>query len=134
VLMQTQTQMPFYTDCFLKPNIIAGDIVANGTCSPLHHPQTNNLLFPTPEFRKVESVTLDASRCQFYLNQNDASRAVQGFLEPMNIQMRANSTDHDVFLQVLPTSRQNDSVTSSIANTEFCMWELFAGTFSWFTQ
>lgn len=100
VLMHTQIQMPFYTDCFQKPNIVAGNIVANGTCQPLHKPQHNSLMYPTAEFRKVESVTVDASRCEFYLNQTDTARSVQGLLEPLNIQLRANSTDHDVFLQV----------------------------------
>ena len=95
VLMKAQIQMPFYTDCFRKPDIVAGAIEASQTCLPLL--QNND---PTPEFRSQESVVLDASRCQFYLNQTEAARSVQHFLEPKRIRMRANSTDHDVFLQV----------------------------------
>ena len=87
--------MPFYTDCFRQPHIVAGAIEANESCVPLH-----NKFGAIPEFRSQESVVLDASRCQFYLNQTEEARSAQRYLEPINIQMRANSTDHDVFIQV----------------------------------
>eukprot|EP00892_Ulva_mutabilis_P006528 jgi/Ulvmu1/4247/UM192_0007.1 len=105
VEVRQRMQMPFYVQCFQSPSFTSGPL--SGACDVLHMPRTNNLVYPTPLFRTQPTVNIDVSSCGFYLNSTAVGEEADGqqgnvadLMQPFEVQLRPNSTDHDVFLQV----------------------------------
>jgi hypothetical protein len=104
--LRTQVQLPHYTQCFLSPNITAGSLSAYKSCREFYEEQ-ESLESPRAAFRNISTVHVDASKCQFYVNGTDEVQVkAKQMLEPFDIKLRPNSSDHDVFLQArLPVAR-----------------------------
>eukprot|EP00892_Ulva_mutabilis_P006593 jgi/Ulvmu1/4305/UM002_0026.1 len=90
--------LPQYTKCIRWPQFAAGD--AEGGCSSLHIPTKKQYKHPTPEFRNVSQVTIDASECQSFVDDFAPPNLDRAHLRPFNVTLRPQSTDHAVFLQV----------------------------------
>jgi hypothetical protein len=90
--------LPSYTKCIQKPNFRAGGEV--GDCSILHEPSESYYMSPTKAFREMDTVTIDASRCQPFIDDFSLGSRAKLSLQPFEVKLRPWSTDHDVFLQV----------------------------------
>lgn len=94
-------QMPYYIKCFQSPSFISGPL--SGGCEALHEVRTSSLVHPTDVFRQQATVQIDVSPCAFYLNSTAVGGADNApgmdLMQPFEIKLRPNSTDHDVFLQ-----------------------------------
>lgn len=96
-----RTLLPFYMDCIHSPIFKSGDL--NGACDVLHKPSTKSWKQAWDVFRQMDTIQIDASRCEAFVEVIDPSQKSQAGLQPFEVKLRPASTDHDVFLQVLPT-------------------------------
>lgn len=99
---QLRLQLPHYIQCFQTPVFTSGPL--QGDCNALHDPAPNGQGFvhPNAVFREQDTVTIDVSRCGFYINSTAASGDQGGavdLLQPFQVKLRPRSTDHDVFIQ-----------------------------------
>lgn len=95
-------QLPYYAKCFQSPTFTSGPL--NGECEVLHMPRTSSIVHPVQTFREQSTIRIDVSACAFYLNStavgaDDSAHAID-LMQPFEVSLRPNSTDHDVFLQV----------------------------------
>lgn len=97
-------QMPFYVQCFQSPTFTSGPL--SGGCDVLHLPRKSSLVYPTQVFREQPTIQIDVSSCGFYLNSTAVGAAAEtqpehiaDLMQPFGVELRPNSTDHDVFLQ-----------------------------------
>lgn len=97
-----RTLFPYYMDCIHSPNFKSGGL--NGACEVLHQPSKNNWKQAWDVFRQMDTVQIDVSRCEAFVDVIDPNQKSQARLQPFDVKLRPKSTDHDVFLQVLPTS------------------------------
>lgn len=117
----------FYINCIRQPDLTSQN--RTGRCTSLHVESTCEYKNALPEWRAADSITVDASRCTYYLpppppppgrggwgklrrgalvrpgERDEASGVVGGeqvpvVLAPVTLALRPYSTDHDVFLQV----------------------------------
>lgn len=93
-----RTLLPYYMDCIHSPTFKSGSL--HGGCDVLHKPGGGNWKQAWDVFRQMDTLQIDASRCEAFVDAIAPDMKPQAGLQPFEVQLRPQSTDHDVFLQV----------------------------------
>lgn len=93
-----RTLLPYYMDCIHSPIFKSGSL--NGACDVLHKPGGGNWKQAWDVFRQMDTLQIDASRCEAFVDAIAPNMKSQARLKPFEVQLRPQSTDHDVFLQI----------------------------------
>lgn len=93
-----RTLLPYYMDCIHSPTFKAGSL--NGACEVLHKPSNGNWKAAWDVFRQMDTLQIDASRCEAFVDVIAPELKSRAGLQPFAVKLRPQSTDHDVFLQV----------------------------------
>eukprot|EP00892_Ulva_mutabilis_P004679 jgi/Ulvmu1/2583/UM014_0034.1 len=93
-----RTFLPYYMDCIHSPTFKAGSL--NGACEVLHKPSNGNWKAAWDVFRQMDTLQIDASRCEAFVDVIAPEMKSKAGLKPFSVQLRPHSTDHDVFLQI----------------------------------
>lgn len=98
-----RTFLPYYMDCIHSPTFKSGSL--HGACDVLHKPSNGNWKQAWDVFRQMDTLQIDASRCEAFVEAIAPELKSKAGLQPISVHLRPHSTDHDVFLQVRTSLR-----------------------------
>ena len=117
-----QALLPFYMECIHTPKFQAGS--TGDLCQLLGRPSADNHTLSWAEYRLLDTLEMDPSRCEAFVQGIAPEYKDQAGLRQVSVKLRPQSSDHSVLLQVRTTSMW--STRCNVSNN--CLDHLQANT------